>query len=88
MTFLPLSSLVELGVRGSVASFVFGMFTIQPGSGVLAVFSLWVINLGLPAVLGAFIVYHSKHIETELSSLKRKVSDISFFNRCSLTKKF
>jgi len=88
VTFLPLSSLVELGVRGSVAGFVFGMFTIQPGSGVLAVFSLWIINLGLPAILGAFIVYHSNHIETELSSLKRKINGISFFKRFSLTKKF
>jgi len=88
ITFLPLSSLVELGVRGSVAGFVFGMFTVQPGSGVLAIFSLWVINLGVPAILGAFIVYHSEHIETELSSLKRKVSYAPFFKRFSLTKKF
>ena len=88
MTILPLTSLIEIGVRGSVAAFVFDMFAIQPGSGVLAVFSLWVINLGFPAVLGAFIVYHSAHIETELSSLKRKVSDAPYFRRFSLTRKF
>ena len=88
MTFLPISSLIEIGVRGSVAGFVFGMFAIQAGSGVLAVFSLWLINLGFPAVLGAFIVYHSEHIETELSSLKRKVNDTAFFQRFSLTRKF
>ncbi|MGM0496305.1 MAG: lysylphosphatidylglycerol synthase domain-containing protein [Bacteroidota bacterium] len=71
LTFLPLSSLVELGVRGSVAGFVFGLFTVQAGSGVLAVLSLWIINLAIPAIFGAFVVYHSEHIEMELSSLKQ-----------------
>ena len=88
MTFLPLSSLVELGVRGSVAGFIFGLFTIQAGSGVMAILSLWVINLGIPAILGAFIVYHSEHIGAELSFLKSKVNLKPFFNRFSLTKKF
>lgn len=87
MTFLPLSSLIELGVRGSVAGFVFGLFTIQTGSGVMAVLSLWVINLGIPALMGAVILHHSKHIETELLSLKRKVHNAPYLKYLSLTRK-
>lgn len=87
MTFLPLSSLLELGVRGSVAGFVFGLFTIQTGSGVMAVLCLWVINLGIPALGGAFILHHLKHIETELFSLNRKFHDAPFLKHLSLTRK-
>jgi hypothetical protein len=81
MTFLPLSSVLEIGVRGSVAGFVFGIFTAHPGGAVLAVLTLWIINLGIPSLLGAFVIQNSTHIETELVSLRAKTYNTSLFKQ-------
>lgn len=56
MTFVPLSSLAGLGIRGSTAVFVFSLFTPQTGGIVLAALSLWMVNLALPAMAGAWIL--------------------------------
>lgn len=56
MTFVPLSSLAGLGIRGSTAVFVFGLFTSQTGGILLATLTLWMINLALPALPGAWII--------------------------------
>jgi len=56
MTFVPLSSLAGLGIRGSTAVFVFGLFTPQTGGILLATLTLWLINLALPALPGAWII--------------------------------
>ena len=56
ITFMPVSSLAELGIRGSVAVFVFGLFISQTGGVILATMSLWVINLAIPALTGAWVV--------------------------------
>lgn len=56
MTLIPLSAIWELGIRGSVALFVFGIYL--PGemgyeaAVVAASTGLWVINLALPAIVG------------------------------------
>jgi hypothetical protein len=81
ITFLPLSSVLEIGVRGSVASFIFGIFTAHPGSAVLAVLTLWIINLGIPSLLGAFVIHNSTHIENELVSLRTKTINLPLFKR-------
>jgi len=70
---IPTVALSELGVRGSVAIFVFGIITTgtlagaaMPGGLSLAIVSattlLWIINLALPALTGAFFVYKLKFI--------------------------
>jgi len=56
MTFVPLSSLAGLGIRGSTAVFVFSLFTPQTGGIVLAALSLWMVNLAIPAMGGAWIL--------------------------------
>jgi len=56
MTFVPLSSLAGLGIRGSTAVFVFTLFTPQTGGIALATLSLWLINLAIPALAGAWIL--------------------------------
>lgn len=56
MTFVPLSSLAGLGIRGSTAVFVFSLFTDQTGGVVVATLVLWLINLALPAIAGAWII--------------------------------
>ncbi len=81
MAFLPLSSLLEIGIRGSVASFIFGIFTVNTGGAVAAVLTLWIINIGLPALPGAFIIHHSEQIERELSHLKTKTYNTLLFKQ-------
>lgn len=70
---IPTVALSELGVRGSVAIFVLGIITTgtlagaaMPGGLSLAIVSattvLWVINLAVPALIGAVFVYKLKFI--------------------------
>lgn len=65
MTIIPTIALTELGVRGSVALFIFALY-LEPmgfwndntGVGVVAATSvLWIINLAIPAILGVIFVY-------------------------------
>jgi len=65
MTIIPTIALTELGVRGSVSLFVFGLYfetlnlwNEQIGLGVISASTLlWLLNLALPALLGTFFVY-------------------------------
>jgi uncharacterized membrane protein YbhN (UPF0104 family) len=65
MAIIPTIALTELGIRGSVALYFFGLYLSQayPGSNGfnLGIFSastmLWMINLGLPAILGTVFVF-------------------------------
>jgi len=65
MAVIPTVALTELGIRGSVAIYFFGIY-LSGGAVVspeinLGVFSastlLWMINLGIPALIGTFFVF-------------------------------
>ena len=56
ITFIPVSSLAELGIRGSIAAFTFSFFTPHTEGAILAASGLWIINLALPALAGAGII--------------------------------
>ncbi len=73
LTFSPFSSILELGIRGSVASFVFGLFTSQTGSIVLASLAIWLINLGFPALMGGLVLYHSEKLKLPGGSFRKKI---------------
>jgi uncharacterized membrane protein YbhN (UPF0104 family) len=68
MAVIPTIALTELGIRGSVALYVFGLYldTLYPDSAAfnLGIFSasafLWLINLGVPALIGTFFVFSLK----------------------------
>lgn len=70
MSMVPTMALTELGIRGSVAIFIIGLYFQKAGirSGetdliILAASSvLWLINLVLPAILGTFFVFRLKFI--------------------------
>lgn len=64
-SFIPTILISEIGVRGSVALFVFGLVSDMELQIVLASVSLWLINVALPALLG---LYNLK----ELKLLKEK----------------
>lgn len=68
MAVIPTIALTELGIRGSVAIYFFGIYFLgQTGAaerfnfGVLAASTLlWVINLGFPALIGSIFVFRLK----------------------------
>ena len=60
LTIIPTITLSELGIRGSVAIYFIGHLS-QDSMGILAAsFSLWVINLVIPAIIGSYFVYRIK----------------------------
>lgn len=56
VTIIPSVMISELLVRGSVASGVIGGLCGNPGAAALAGVILWLINVGLPAIIGIFFV--------------------------------
>jgi hypothetical protein len=65
MAVIPTIALTELGIRGSVAIYFFGLYLAKfPGImttenvGVFAASTLlWMINLGIPALIGTVFVF-------------------------------
>lgn len=60
MSVIPTIALTEIGVRGSVAVFFFGYLSENVVGIMTAAFSLWLINLVIPAIIGVFFVYQLK----------------------------
>ena len=58
MAVVPTFTIAELGIRGAVSAFFFGKLTIDVLPVLNATFSLWFINLVLPALAGAFFIFH------------------------------
>jgi hypothetical protein len=61
LSFLVLSSLpnfaiAELGMRGVVGIWIIGVYSTNSAGILLAAFSLWVVNLVLPAAMGALLL--------------------------------
>jgi hypothetical protein len=70
LAFIPSLAITELGTRGSVSVWLFGLYYTGAGnwgpeenlSVLMSSTLLWVINLALPALLGAFFVFRLKFI--------------------------
>lgn len=70
LALIPTLALTELGVRGSVSYYLFGLYFTMgglwnetTGMAILAASSsLWMINIALPALLGILFVYRLKFI--------------------------
>jgi len=60
MSIIPTIALTEIGVRGSVALYFFGYLSDNLIGIMTAAFSLWVINLVVPTIIGIFFVYQLK----------------------------
>jgi len=68
MAVIPTIALTELGIRGSVALYFFGIYFSGPmemnesiNFGILAASTLlWAINLGIPTLVGSVFVFHLK----------------------------
>lgn len=55
-TLLPVPATVELAARGSIALFFFSQITQNHVGILVASIGLWILNLGLPAILGMYYI--------------------------------
>ena len=60
MAAVPTFALTEIGVRGSVAVYFFSQYTSNDFGVLAAIFSLWVINIVIPAMIGSVFVMSAK----------------------------
>jgi hypothetical protein len=60
MSVIPTIALTEIGVRGSVAIYFFGFLSENVIGIMTAAFTLWIINLVIPAIIGTLFVYQLK----------------------------
>lgn len=66
MSIVPTFALTELGVRGAIATFFFVNVTGNLQGVINASFSLWLINLAIPALLGVFFVFEFKFVRRKV----------------------
>lgn len=52
-TLIPTTTLAELGIKGSLAIFFIGVFSVNILGIVISTFILWIINLAIPSVIGS-----------------------------------
>ena len=64
-TIIPSILISEIGVRGSVALIVFGIVSDNSIMILLASISLWLINVGIPAIFGIFSLNQFKFLESK-----------------------
>ncbi|MEI6816023.1 MAG: lysylphosphatidylglycerol synthase domain-containing protein [Bacteroidota bacterium] len=60
VTVVPTIALTEIGVRGASATYFIGMISTNHFGILLASFTLWIINLVIPSILGAVFAFNFK----------------------------
>ncbi|MBC7382055.1 MAG: flippase-like domain-containing protein [Bacteroidia bacterium] len=56
-SMVPSFFLLEIGLRGASALWFFGMFSTHTSGILMAAYSLWIINMMMPALLGMWFIY-------------------------------
>lgn len=56
ITFIPSIALADLGIRSSIALFLFGLASSNTGAIVTSVFIIWLFNLAIPSLMGFFLL--------------------------------
>jgi uncharacterized membrane protein YbhN (UPF0104 family) len=59
-TLIPTTTLIELGIRGSLAIFFIGLFSNNLLGIVLSTSLLWLINIAIPSIIGSFFFIKNK----------------------------
>ena len=57
ISIIPSIAIAEIGVRGSVAIFLFGLVSVNKIGIISATFTLWVINLLIPTLIGVIFIF-------------------------------
>ena len=60
ISVIPTIAITEIGVRGSVALFLFGLVSVNTVGILSATFVMWIINLLLPALIGTAFIFTLK----------------------------
>ena len=60
VSIIPTIAITEIGVRGSVAIFLFGLLSANTTGIFSATFIIWIINLLLPALIGTVFIFSLK----------------------------
>ena len=60
ISVIPTIAITEIGVRGSVALFLFSLVSVNTVGILSATFVMWVINLLLPALIGTIFIFTLK----------------------------
>lgn len=60
ISIIPTIAITEIGIRGSVALFLFGLVSVNVVGILSATFVMWVINLLLPALIGTVFIFSLK----------------------------
>ena len=60
ISIIPTIAITEIGIRGSVALFLFGLVSVNAIGILSATFVMWVINLLLPALIGTIFIFSLK----------------------------
>ncbi len=60
MAFIPIFTITEIGVRGSLAITIFSIFVTNQTGIFLSMTLLWIINIALPAFVGSFFLFKLK----------------------------
>ena len=56
ITFVPTIALADLGIRSSIAFFVFGVASSNTAAIVTSIFIIWLFNLAIPSITGIFLL--------------------------------
>ena len=60
ISIIPTIAITEIGIRGSIALFLFGLVSVNAVGILSATFVMWVINLLLPALIGTIFIFSLK----------------------------
>lgn len=64
-TIIPTTTLIELGVRGSLSIFFLGMFSNNIIGIILSTMILWFINLAIPSIIGSVFFFKNRLIQSK-----------------------
>jgi hypothetical protein len=68
ITFIPSVAIADLGIRSSVALFLFGMLSTNSPGIVVSVFLLWFFNIALPVIVSSFFLRGMKNQKPDYSN--------------------
>ena len=57
ISIIPSIAITELGIRGSIAVFLFSLVSMNTGGVISATFAMWTINLLIPSIIGVVFIF-------------------------------
>jgi len=67
ITIIPSYFLVDIGIRGSVAIFVFSSFTQNTPLILITILAMWISNVVVPVIIGSIILWRQRSLKQNIS---------------------